>query len=37
MSQLTTDLTVFISNREASYDECGEDLGCGVWIILVTE
>jgi hypothetical protein len=37
MSQPTTDLTVFISNREAACDECGEELGRGAWITLVTD
>ena len=37
MQQPTTGLSVFISNREASCDECGEDLGRGAWITLIND
>lgn len=33
----TDDLKVFISTREASCDECGEDLGRKAWITLVKD
>ena len=33
----TADLKVFISTRESTCDECGEDLGRKAWIMLVKE
>ena len=33
----TADLKVFISNRESTCDECGEDLGRRAWIMLVKD
>lgn len=34
MPRDTPDLTVFITSRDATCDECGEDLGRGAWITL---
>ena len=33
----TADLKVFISTRESTCDECGEDLGRKAWIMLVKD
>ena len=33
----STDLKVFITTRESSCDECGEDLGRSAWITLAEE
>jgi hypothetical protein len=37
MGSEISDLKVFISNRDSSCDECGEDLGRGAWIMLAGE
>ena len=37
MAKKANDLTVFITNQEATCDECGEELGQGAWIMLTEE
>lgn len=37
MAKKTADLKVFISNRDATCDECGENLGRRAWIMLAGE